>query len=75
MNDMVHFLDDVVNQGKKIMIHCVGGLGRSGMVAASYLKFKGINAEDAIEVVRAARGPRAIESRVQEEFVQNVEFA
>jgi protein-tyrosine phosphatase/nicotinamidase-related amidase len=75
MNDIVNFLDDMIQDGKKVMIHCVGGLGRSGLVTASYLKYKGIKADDAIEVVRKARGPRAIESNVQEEFVRNVEFA
>ena len=75
MNEMVNFLDDMIQNGNKVMIHCVGGLGRSGLVTASYLKFKGIEAEDAIEVVRKARGPRAIESKVQEEFVRNIEFA
>jgi len=74
MNEMAHFLDDEIKAGKKVMIHCVGGLGRSGMVAASYLKFKGLNANKAIEVVRKARGPRAVESKVQEEFVQTIEF-
>jgi protein-tyrosine phosphatase len=38
------------------------------------LKYKGLNANDAINIVRTARGPRAVESKIQEEFVQNIEF-
>lgn len=67
-------MDDNINAGKKIMVHCVGGLGRSGMAAASFLKFKGLSSDKAIEVVRKTRGPRAVESKIQEEFVQNIIF-
>jgi len=74
MRSLVKVLDENINAGKMIMVHCVGGLGRSGMAAASYLKFKGLTAEKAIEVIRTARGPRAVESKIQEEFVENIIF-
>ncbi len=74
MRKLVKFMDDNINAGKKIMVHCVGGLGRSGMAAASFLKFKGLSSDKAIEVVRQTRGPRAVESKIQEEFVQNIIF-
>jgi protein-tyrosine phosphatase len=47
----------------------MGGLGRSGTVAACYLVAAGASAEAAIAAVRAARGPRALETIAQEEFV------
>ena len=74
MRSLIKFMDEQIQDGKKIMVHCVGGLGRSGMAAASYLKFKGLNADKAIEVIRKTRGPRAVESKIQEEFVQNIIF-
>ncbi len=74
IREMVNFIDKQVEEGKKVMIHCVGGLGRSGMVAAAYLQFKGLNYSEAISTVRKFRGPRAIESKVQEEFLQNITF-
>jgi len=74
MRKLVRFLDEQISDGKKIMVHCVGGLGRSGMAAASFLKFKGLSADKAIEVIRKTRGPRAVESKIQEEFVQNIIF-
>ncbi len=74
MRKLVKFMDDHINEGKKIMVHCVGGLGRSGMAAASFLKYKGLSADEAVDVVRQARGPRAVESKIQEEFVQNIIF-
>jgi len=74
MRVLVKFIDDQLLAGKKVLLHCVGGLGRSGMAAASYLKYKGLSADIAIEIIRNSRGPRAVESKIQEEFVQNIIF-
>jgi len=71
--EMVGWLDEKLAGGASIMVHCVGGLGRSGLVVACYLASKGLDADSAIEEVRRARSPRAIESTVQEGFVR--EFA
>ena len=74
MRDMATRLDLLLGANKKIMIHCVGGLGRSGMIAAAYLKYRGLSYEKAITAVRNSRGPRAIESTEQEEFIKRVTF-
>ena len=54
--------------GERIVIHCRGGLGRAGMVAARLLIEFGEAPVTAIRRVRAAR-PGAIENRRQEEYV------
>lgn len=54
-----------------VVIHCVGGLGRSGLVAACLLVRRGMDAQEAIKTVREHRSPRAVETRVQEEFVRD----
>lgn len=59
---------DILNKGGKIFIHCRGGLGRAGTLAARLLIQKGLSPEEAIEQVRAAR-PGAIESWEQEEYL------
>ena len=69
MMEVIQWMDERLQDGGNIMLHCVGGLGRSGLVAACYLISKGHSAEMAISEVRRARSPRAIESTVQEEFV------
>ena len=48
---------------------CMGGLGRSGTVAACFLVTAGMQADAAIAAVRTARGPRALETIAQEDFV------
>lgn len=74
MKDLVSFIDKQLKNNDRILLHCVGGLGRSGLVAACYLKYKGLNTDQAIASVRKTRGPRAVESKVQEEFVKNIQF-
>jgi len=74
MQEMVNYLDKLIQNSEKVLIHCVGGLGRSGLVAASYLKYKGLSASEAIKTIRKARGPRAVESKIQEEFIKKIQF-
>ncbi len=73
MADTLQYLRDELARSATIMVHCVGGLGRSGLVAACYLKSKGLNGEEAIAEVRRARSPRAIETAGQEAFVRDYE--
>lgn len=62
------------NDQNKVLIHCVAGLGRSGMMAAAYLKSTGLDTEAAIAGVRSARSSRAIESVEQEDFVKDIKL-
>src|SRR3989344_4782272 len=57
-----------LRQGERIVLHCVFGLGRSGMIAARLLVELGEQPEAAIRKVRAAR-PGAIETEIQEQHV------
>jgi ADP-ribosyl-[dinitrogen reductase] hydrolase len=63
-------LEEIVREGGRVAVHCRGGLGRSGTVAAMMLVQLGVSAADAIARVRAAR-PGAIETPEQEEFVRD----
>jgi ADP-ribosyl-[dinitrogen reductase] hydrolase len=60
---------DALRDGAKIVVHCRGGRGRSGLLAARLLVELGAAPADAIEAVRAAN-PLAIETAVQEEHVR-----
>ncbi len=55
-------------QGGKVLLHCRGGLGRTGMIAARLLVELSHNAGEAILAVRAVR-PGAIETLAQERYV------
>lgn len=57
-----------LRQGNHVLLHCRGGLGRSGMIAARLLVECGWQPAAAIAAVRAAR-PGAIETEAQERAV------
>jgi hypothetical protein len=65
-------LRSLLRDGQNVLVHCRGGLGRAGMIAARLLVELGKDPKHAIASVRAARGPGAIETRAQEEFILGI---
>lgn len=63
-------LRTLLGDGGNVVIHCRGGLGRTGTVAALILKEFGVSSDDAIREVRSVR-PGAIQSPEQETYVRN----
>lgn len=55
--------------GERIVLHCRGGLGRTGLVAGLLLLDQGWSANDAIRKIRQVR-PGAIETDEQEAYVR-----
>ena len=60
---------DRLRLGFDVLVHCRGGLGRAGTVAARLLVELGASPEEAISRVRDARSPHAIETAAQEAHV------
>jgi ADP-ribosylglycohydrolase/protein-tyrosine phosphatase len=58
--------------GERVLVHCRGGLGRAGMVAARLLAEFGLEPASAIRAVRSVR-PGAIETSAQEAWVLETE--
>jgi ADP-ribosyl-[dinitrogen reductase] hydrolase len=59
-----------LRDGLNVVVHCRGGLGRAGMVAARLLVELGVPAKEAILRVRRAR-PGAIETPEQKQHVRS----
>ncbi|MCB9831084.1 MAG: ADP-ribosylglycohydrolase family protein [Planctomycetes bacterium] len=60
----------LLRAGKAVLVHCKGGLGRSGLVAARLLVELGLDADEAIRELRAIR-PGVIETAAQEQHVRD----
>lgn len=67
-----HEIKTLLTDSGKILIHCKGGFGRTGTVAALILMDHGYTAADAITACRQAR-EFAVETEVQEKFVLDYE--
>ncbi|EAW33983.1 cyclin-dependent kinase inhibitor 3 family protein [Lyngbya sp. PCC 8106] len=61
-------------QNKTVVIHCMGGLGRTGMVAACCLVALGYSPEKAIKTVREIR-QYSIETQQQEDYISEFAYA
>lgn len=66
-----NFLSRELLAGKRVVVHCKGGLGRAGTVASMLLLDTGTaqDGDDAMEMTRQVR-PGAIETPAQENFVR-----
>jgi len=69
----VRWIDRFVKRGQKVLIHCYGGLGRSGTFAAAYLIYRGLNWTEAITRVRRVVY-RAIEIQEQIQILRTFDM-
>lgn len=67
MRDFVELMRS--NPDAKVVVHCLGGCGRTGTLGAVWLVANGAKAWEAIEEIRR-RNPFAIESSSQENAVE-----
>jgi ADP-ribosyl-[dinitrogen reductase] hydrolase len=67
-------LRSILRRRLDVLVHCRGGLGRAGTIAARLLVELGMEPTKAIENVRAVR-PGAIETSGQEKFVIDIGMA
>ncbi|MEW5819079.1 MAG: dual specificity protein phosphatase family protein [Cyanobacteriota bacterium] len=70
-HDICDWIHKELEQGKKVVIHCFIGRGRTGTLLACYLiKYCDYSPDEAIKAVRK-KNPEAIETRPQVNFVKN----
>lgn len=65
-------LISAIQTGEKIVVHCKGGLGRAGTVAAILLKELGLDTQEAVSLVRSKRSNDCI-NPTQEEFLNSTD--
>ncbi|MEL7145931.1 MAG: dual specificity protein phosphatase family protein [Bacteroidota bacterium] len=65
-------MKEAIDAGHVFLLHCKGGVGRTGMIAACYLVMDGYPAREAISKVRSIHSAY-IQTKVQENFVSHYE--
>ncbi len=68
IDKFIEFAKKNIAENRPVVLHCLGGAGRTGTMIACYLVSKGEKPLQAIQKVRSIR-PGAIETRWQEEAV------
>ena len=70
---LIRGIVDRLREGQNVIVHCRGGLGRTGTVAACVLvALEDHSANEAIDAVRASR-KGTVQTREQEDFVRHFE--
>jgi hypothetical protein len=78
MTATLNAIDSALAAGRKLYLHCYGGIGRTGTVVGCYLARRGFNGAQALEqlaawwkiVPKSNRYPHSPETLQQEQFVR-----
>ncbi|MCC6812160.1 MAG: ADP-ribosylglycohydrolase family protein [Deltaproteobacteria bacterium] len=66
---LVRTIIDALNRGRTVVVHCAGGLGRTGTIVGCLLTECGPSVEQGLSALRAARGPNCPETQGQKDFI------
>jgi len=64
-------VDKELSAGRNVLVHCRHGIGRSGLVAGCLLVTKGLNTEEALNRLAAARGTPVPETPEQRQWIDH----
>ena len=65
IDTLMAFLDEKLGAGRSVMVHCLGGYGRTGTMLVSYLIYCGATADEALAEIRRLR-PLSVETEERE---------
>lgn len=74
MTQILNAIDQNLEKGKRVYIHCVGGIGRTGMTVACYLIRHGLDGSEALVELENLRKEAASWWRTSPESQEQVDF-
>lgn len=71
---LADLVTDLINEGKTVLVHCGAGLNRSGLICALVVReLRCCRGTEAIDIVRAARGPIALSNPYFTRFLNTLQ--
>ncbi len=70
--ELICQLHDASSKGRGIVAHCLAGIGRSTLVAASLLVRAGVELDDALRRISAARGMEVPDTTDQRDWLRSL---
>jgi len=68
--DLIRMLNERLNQGKSVAVHCRAGIGRSSTMVASVLIAHGLSVESAFREIETARGCAVPDTPEQRKWIE-----
>jgi protein-tyrosine phosphatase len=67
---LIDSVTEYLREGKAVVVHCWGGVGRSSVIAACALIRNGLSADSAFRVIEEARGRQVPDTAEQKQWVK-----
>jgi len=55
LSEIIKWIKEKIRDGKKVLVHCNLGRGRSALVAAAYIVSMGVSPEEAVKIIKSKR--------------------
>jgi protein-tyrosine phosphatase len=69
-DELIDSVTEYLREGKAVVVHCWGGVGRSSVIAACALIRNGLSTDEAFRVIEEARGRQVPDTAEQRQWVE-----